>query len=638
MRVESMQVSVVKVIKWGTTLMRQTKWCKQLTLIALIQLAIGREVAGQSAAAWEHSGLTSVATLEREVMVPMRDGVRLSTAVIRPKEGSGPVPTILVRTPYTKDPELDENVAMRTLVGRGYAFVIQNERGTGWSQGTHRFLVGARNDGYDTISWIVQQPWSNGRVGTLGCSSTAEHQLGLASMNHPAHKAMVAMGPGSAIGDFSGLKTMGGFYKGGVPMIEYARWYSVNGLSHWPQLPADISHEERARLARMFSPWPSKEANSMFKELFKQSVLQLPSQDILRRIDNPETDFETFIRLSPADPKWRDFDYIRSGDHPRVPALYVDAWHDFTGSGTVKLFEYVQSTPNQFLIMAPTGHCEMEEATENTMVGERLMGDARYDYAGLIVKWFDHWLKDEPNDVLNRPKIQMFMMGANAWKTYPAWPVPEAKPLRLYLHSEGRANSVLGNGELSMSQPAQERPDTLTSDPIHPVPSAGGGDAKPNVQDQTAVELREDVLVYSTDVLKEGVALAGDLEVVAYVSSTSPDADLAMKLVDVYPDGRAFNVSDTMLRLRYRDGFEKPTLMKPGAIYRAELKGMLTSNYFAPGHRIRIHFAGSNFPLYERNLQTGGKNYDETQATVATIQIHHSVEHPSLIQFPVVAR
>jgi uncharacterized protein len=608
-------------------------------ILLLLRLRVGDadlDAQTQITEAWEHSGLATKATLQREIMVAMRDGVRLSTTVIRPKESSRPLPTILIRTPYNQAGEFEDG-HLKALVAHGYAFVIQNERGTGWSEGKHQFLVGAGKDGYDTISWIVSQPWSNGKVGTLGCSSSAEHQLALAAMNHPAHKAVVAMGPGSAIGELPGWRTMGGFYKGGVPMIEWASWYTQNGPRYRPQLPADISQEERTRVTDMYSPWPSKETGLRFKGLRLKSILELPSQDILRRIDAPEGDFDTFIRLSPADPRWRDFDYIREGDHPRIPALYVDAWHDFTGPGTVKLFEYLQQTPNQFLIVAPTGHCAMEDATENTIVGERLMGDARYDYATLIEKWFDHWLKGAPNDVLKRPKIQMFMMGASTWKTYSAWPVPEAKPLRLFLHSDGRANSVLGSGRLSTIAPTKESPDAFVSDPLNPAPSTGGGDTPPSVQDQTAMETREDVLVYSTDVLKEGVALTGEVQVVVYVSSTTPDADLALKLVDVYPDGKAYNVSDTMLRLRYRDGFEKPSLMKPGQIYRTELKGLLTSNYFPPGHRIRIHLAGSNFPLYERNLQTGGRNYDETQPKVATIQIYHSSDEISFIELPIVA-
>lgn len=589
---------------------------------------------GQSAKYWQGSGLDAKATLEREIMVPMRDGVRLSTSVIRPKGVSGPLPTILIRTPYFRDGELEETALVTTLISKGYALVLQNERGRGWSEGKYQFLAGARNDGYDTLSWIARQPWSNAKVGTYGCSSSAEHQLGLSTMNHPAHKAMVAMGPGSSIGTIPGVMTHGGFYKGGVPMIEWAGWYSSFAEVNRPSLPADISQDERIRLTERYSPWPIAEEKGAQKKLLEKSILEFPSQDLLRRIGIGATDFDRLITLSPADPAWRRYDYINGGDHPRVPSLYVDAWHDFTGFGTVKLFEYQQKTPNQFLIVAPTGHCAMKAATEHTLVGEQDMGDARYDYDGLIVKWFDHWLKDEPNDVLKRPKVQMYMVGADAWKTYDAWPVPGAKPLRFYLHSDGRSNTVHGDGRLSTAQPGEEKPDVFVSDPLHPVPSTGGGDTEPNVQDQTAVELRDDVLVYSTETLKEGVALTGEVKAVVYVSSTAPDADLALMLEDVYPDGRAFNVSDTMLRLRYREGFDKKVLMKPGEVYRAELVGLITSNYFAPGHRIRIHIGGSNFPLYERNLQTGGNNYDETQPRVATLQIHHSGEHASFIELP----
>ncbi len=502
----------------------------------------------QSADILERMGLASKATLEREIMVPMRDGVRLSTALIRPINVTGPLPIILIRTPYEKDGELLDT-ALALLVSHGYALVIQNERGTEWSEGKYQFLVGARNDGYDTINWIVQQPWSNGKVGTFGCSSSAEHQLGLASMNHPAHKAMVAMGPGSGIGDVPGVNTQGGFYKGGVPNLEWEGWYRYFGHINRPKLPADISQEERVRLADMYSPFLAltPEMKKKLKERAAQSAMELPSQDILRRVGVPETDFNTMITLSPADPLWRAYDFIHDGDHPRVPALYIDAWHDFTSFGTVKLFEYVGDTPNQFLIIAPTEHCAMKEATERTTVGARDVGDARYDYDGLIRKWFDHWLKDERNDVLDRPKVQAYLMGTNTWKTYPSWPVPGEKKTSLFLHSDGHANSRLGTGGLSEGKPEREPTDAFVSDPSYPVPYQGGSDDSPVVQDQGSVELRNDILVYSTDVLKQGIAVTGEIKGVLYVSSTAPDADLALKLVDVYPDGRAFNLYDTML-------------------------------------------------------------------------------------------
>jgi len=604
-----------------------------LSLIAFLLVLTSRPWA-QTADAWKKSGLDDLATFDREIMVVMRDGVRLSTSLLVPKTPGVKMAAILIRTPYERSEELTDKL-IRPLLSRGYVIVLQNERGTGWSEGKHQFLAGARNDGYDTITWITQQPWSNGNVGTLGCSSSAEHQLALAAMNHPAHKAMVAMGPGSAIGDIPGVNTQGGFYKGGVPMIEWEGWYRFNGEIDRPKLPPDISRDERIRLVDMYTPWPATETKTALRQLGKDSIKELPSQNILRRIGVPSNDFDKLITLSPADPHWHELDLINSGDHPRVPALFIDAWHDFTGPNTIGLFQYLQTTPNQFLIVAPTGHCAMREATEHTMVGERETGDGRFDYDGLILKWFDHWLQDKSNDVLERPKVQTFLMGANRWKTFPAWPVPGSSATRLYFHSEGRANSLLGNGKLSAATPKQESSDSFVSDPMRPVPSSGGGDTVPNVQDQSNVEMRDDVLVYSTDVLKEGLAVIGDIKLVLYVSSTTPDADLSLKLVDVYPDGKAYNVSDTMLRLRYREGFQKPVFMQPGEVYRTEIAGLMTGNYFGPGHRIRIHIAGSNFPLYERNLQTGGRNFDETRAQLATLQIHHDSKYAGYIELPV---
>jgi len=259
-----------------------------------------------------------------------------------------------------------------------------------------------------------------------------------------------------------------------------------------------------------------------------ESILQFPSEDILRRIGVPETNFDTMIKLSPGDPRWRTFDLIHAGDHPRVPALYIDAWYDFTSFGTVKLFEYVQDTPNQFLIVAPTGHCAMRDATEHTKVDERDVGDARYDYNRLIVKWFDHWLKDQPNDVLDRPKVQTYLMGTNVWKTYPSWPVPGVKSTQFFLHSDGHANSRLGTGKLSEVQPEHELADAFVSDPSYPVPYQRGSDDSPVTQDQGSVEMRNDVLVYSTEVLKQGINVTGQIKGVLYVSVSTPDTDGAL--------------------------------------------------------------------------------------------------------------
>jgi hypothetical protein len=608
-----------------------------------------------SAPAWsqkpdilEKIGIHTGYTMDREIMVPMRDGVRLSTAVLRPEKIAERMPVVLIRTPYLKDEEL---LGLKDLVSfllqHGYILVVQSERGTGWSEGQYQILAGARNDGYDTLSWIVAQPWSNGKVGTVGCSSSGDNQILLASLNHPAHKAMITMASGTAIGALPGIASQGVWYRGGVPQVgPWAWWYALFGSDRRPQMPQGISDDERIRLADLYSLFqipsftPGKPLGSGWKDVIDKvatATKELPSQDILRRAGAPTSDFDRLIKLAPGAPEWQKRDLLRTGDKPRVPALVVDSWYDIGAYEQLKFVEYQSDTPNQYLIMAPTYHCGMFRATENTMVGKRAVGDARYDYYQLFLNWFDYWLKGTKNDVLQRPKVQTYLMGANVWKYYDGWPITGATHSRFFLHSDGSANGRLGSGSISDSPPVNEKPDSFISNPLDPVPSNGGGccDADP-VKDQAALELRKDVLVYSSAPLHDGIAAMGEVRAVLYVSSSTPDADVALKLVDVGPNGDAFNLYDTILRLRYRDDVIHPRLMVPGQIYRVELNGIVTGNDFLPGHQIRIEIAGSNFPLFERNLQTGGRNYDETVPQPSTIKVYHDREHASYVEVSVV--
>jgi len=595
----------------------------------------------------EKIGIHTGYTMDREIMVPMRDGVRLSTAVLRPEKIAERMPVILVRTPYLKDEELLGLKDLSAfLLQHGYILVVQSERGTGWSEGQYQILAGARNDGYDTLSWIVAQPWSNGKVGTLGCSSSGDNQVLLASLNHPAHKAMVTMASGTSVGVLPGVASQGGWYRGAVPQVgPWAWWYALFGSDRRPQMPQGISDDERIRLADLYSLFqvPSlnlgKPLGHGWKVIINKvgdATKELPSQDILRRAGAPTTDFDRLVKLAPGDPEWQKRDLLRTGDKPRVPALVVDTWYDMGAYEQLKFFEYQGATPNQYLIMAPTSHCAMFGATENTMVGKRAVGDARYDYYQLFLNWFDYWLKGTKNGVLQRPKVQAYLMGANVWKYYESWPIKGATQRRLFLHSDGTANGRLGSGSMSGSPPVNEKPDSFISNPLDPVPSNGGGccDADP-AKDQTTLELRKDVLVYSSAPLLEGIAAMGEVRAVLYVSLSTPDADVALKLVDVSPKGEAFNLYDTMLRLRYRDDMIHPKPMVAGQIYRVELSGIVTGNDFLPGHQIRIEIAGSNFPLFERNLQTGGKNYDETVPQPSTIKVYHDREHASYVEVSV---
>lgn len=618
-----------------------------LAAVFFLGLFVSAPVLAQKPDILERIGIHSGYAIDREIMVPMRDGVRLSTAVLRPEKVAEHMPVVLIRTPYLKDEEL---LGLKDLVAfllqHGYILVVQSERGTGWSEGRYQILAGARNDGYDTLSWIAAQPWSSGKVGTIGCSSSGDNQILLAALNHPAHKAMVTMASGTAIGTLPGIASQGGFYRGGVPQVgPWAWWYALFGSDQRPQMPQGISDDERIRLADLYSLFqvpsftPGQPLGSGWKIVIDKvadATKELPSQDILRRAGAPTSDFDRLVKLAPGDPEWLKRDLLRTGDKPRVPALVIDSWYDIGAYEQLKFFEYQGGTPDQYLIMSPTYHCGMFRATENTMVGKRSVGDARYDYYQLFLNWFDYWLKGAKNDVLQRPKVQAYLMGANVWKHYDSWPIQGSIQKRLFLHSDGSANGRLGSGSMSDRSPINEKPDSFISNLLDPVPSNGGGccDADP-AKDQAALELRKDVLVYSSAPLHQDIAAMGEVRAVLYVSSSTPDADVALKLVDVSPNGEAFNLYDTILRLRYRDDMIHPKLMVPGQIYRVELSGIVTGNDFLPGHQVRIEIAGSNFPLFERNLQTGGRNYDETAPQPSTIKVYHDREHASYVELSV---
>jgi uncharacterized protein len=577
-------------------------------------------------------------TVEEQVMVPMRDGVRLSTAVIRPKSGPAAA-TVLIRTPYEMVGELRKSF-YRRLFANDYAVVMQNERGTHWSEGQFRFLGSARNDGYDTLSWIAAQPWSNGKVGTYGCSSAAENQLLLGTMRHPAHRAMIAMSAGAGVGSIPGVHSQGLFFKSGVPTFApWARWYAIYGHRYRPQLPADLPDGQRQRVTSAYSSEATKLDGEAFETAINAALRTLPSAKVLNALGLSATDFETFMSMAPTDARWSAVDLITKNDSQAVPTLNVNTWGDVGPYETLKLFEFQQQHPDQYLIMSGTAHCDMLKATENTIVGERAVGDARLPYEDLYLAWFDHHLKGRENTFEREPKVRAYLMGASTWVSGRKWPLEGMREQRYYLHSGGRANSLFGDGALAREPPRSvQSPDELIADPTHPVPSIGGGCCDRKVfRDQSDIEARHDVLVYSTPAFESGLAVVGEIKAVLHVSTSVKDADIAVKLADVYPDGRAFNLHDTIYRLRYRDGFDTPKPAQPHEVYQIEITGLVTGNYFAPGHRLRVEIAGSNFPNHERNLHTGGRNYDETEGVVAHTRVYHDPKRASYITIPVLA-
>jgi len=607
--------------------------------------------------------LQEIAIIEEMVMVQMRDGVRLATTVYRPKESNtNPVPTIFVRTPYNMNPwrdgEHNTGRYSRPLeaVRNGYAYVNQNERGRYYSEGEWDILGPPKTDGYDALTWISNQHWSNGKVGTYGCSSTAEWQMGLAALDHPAHAAMVPQGFGAGVGRIGDWYEQGNWYRGGAEQMLFFTWlYGVQNTQR-PRFDRDTERDDLIRLSRYFDLAPE-----MPRVDWTEALWHLPLEDLMRSVDGPEGIYADpapvatggrMIQRTPNDPAWYKGGLYHDDEPFGVPSFWFMSWYDVSTGPNLGLFNHVrengldqETRDNQFAMVAPVAHCAYTRATENTVVGERSMGDARWDYSELLFGWWDYWLKGEQNSFTDTlPKVRYFTMGSNEWNTAQAWPPETAEMVTYYLQSRGNANTLHGDGVLTTRRPGGDNPDSFTYDPANPVMSYGGnvccigGAIDAGAFDQREMEEREDILVYTTEPLEDGIEVSGSIEVTLYVSSDARDTDFTIKLIDVYPDGRAYNLDETIQRMRYREGYETQVFMEPGQVYEVTLGPLSTSNYFAAGHSIRIEVSSSNFPRFTRNLNTGGRNYDETEGAVANNRVHHSRQYPSQIRLPVVRR
>ncbi|WP_194974851.1 CocE/NonD family hydrolase [Aquiflexum lacus] len=622
------------------------------TLALLLLLLI---ISGQSWAQEKNilEQLQEIAIVDQKVMMPMRDGVRLATDIYRPKTDN-PVPIIFSRTPYNFNSYRDGELVTRTMqtaleaVQKGYAYVVQNERGRFFSEGEWDILGTPLTDGYDAFTWMADQNWSNGKIGTIGCSSTAEWQMAVAALNHPAHAAMVPQGYGAGVGRIGKYFEQGNWYRGGAGQMLFTAWlYGTQHDPMAPKLPEGISQEDLLRLQKFYDMAPRYPRVD-----WKEALAHLPVQDIIRNVDGPQGIYEEMITRKPNSPEWYKGGLFHDDMEFEKPAFWFVSWYDVASSPNLAMYNHVRENAkdpkirdNQFLVIAPTLHCSFTRATENTIVGERSMGDARLPYNDMTYAWFDYWLKGEANKVTEEmPKVTYFTMGSKKWQYSDTWPPKEAQLVTYFLDSKGNANSRLGDGKLSTSKPSKDNPDTFQYDPMDPVSSYGGnvcctGNAvQGGAFDQQEMELRKDILVYTTEALTEGVEVSGFIEAQLYLSSDVKDTDLTIKLIDVYPDGTAYNLDETIQRVRYREGYEKEVFMETGKVYEINMTPMSTSNYFEKGHKIRIEVSSSNFPRFDRNLNTGGNNYDETEGVVATNAIHHSRKYPSSVSLPIVKK
>ena len=606
--------------------MTRSRWSHSLSWLPLIAFVAVTSSAAQAPGAPypRPPGKFEVDT-QQSVMVSMRDGVRLATDVYKPKNVAEPLPTILIRLPYNKATYRGATVPAAYFASHGYAVAVQDVRGKFASEGQYRVYEGDMTDWSDTFDWIAKQPWSTGRIGTYGCSYLGEGQIIAAQQRHPRHIAAIAQAAGGNIGRVGRRREFWGSVEGGA--------FSISINFGW--MPVFASTDKGAR------PMPNVDLATFFRTL--------PVIDMTDRAGSPSWDWRNFLERSPDDPWWDKQGYLTATDSVTVAGLHVSSWFDMAQEALEEAEIFRKNALNdqakngQYAIISPTVHCASEAANSRTKVGDLEVGDARLRYWDTYLAWFDHWLKGNEHAIDSLPRVQYYTIGRNAWQTSDRWPVKGMRETAFYLRSDGGANTAAGNGRLSLTAPTRERADTFTYDPDNPVPARGGsicctGNPKdvPGSFDNADIERRPDVLVYTTDVLRDGLELTGPMRAVVFLSSDAPDTDVTVKLLDVFPDGRSMNMQEGITRVRYRDGFDKPRMMTPGKVYEVPVDLHATSWYLPAGHRLRVQISSSNFPRFDRNLNTGGRNYDETTWRKAKNSIHHEAANASRLILPVV--
>lgn len=564
--------------------------------------------------------------VERDVAVPMRDGVTLRADVYRP-DTPEPLPLLLQRTMYGKG---FSQVGYALLAAeRGYAVVIQDTRGRWASEGENSPFIHEKDDGYDTVEWAAHQPWSNGRVGMFGGSYVGYTQLAAASAQPPSLKTIA---PAITFTDpYSSAYTGGALTLG-----EQVAWVLLAlSLMDIQRLP--IPNEQKLPLWGQFIALVDGMSSRQTFDRLPLSSLPLIGQDGLT------SSLSTALAHPTEDDLWRLI--ACPYDRINVPAYHWGGWYDPFLGNTLRDYAGIreQGNPSQKLMIGPWTHGSFDNA-----VGE---ADFGIQASAILVlpdelhlRWFDYWLKGVQNGFLDEPPIRIFVMGDNVWRSENEWPLARTRYTSYYLHSSGTANSLHGDGGLSLIPPANEPPDHYTYDPRNPVPTRGGAllgwqAALPaGVYDQRTLEERHDVLVYTTPPLEQDLEVTGPLQVNLWAASDAPDTDFTAKLVDVDPSGYARNLQDGILRARFRRPGVLAAPLVPGEPTSYSIDLAATSNVFKAGHRIRLEVSSSNFPRFDRNPNTGGLSADSAELRLARQTVLHDSAHPSQLVLPVIPR
>ncbi len=548
--------------------------------------------------------------VEKKVMVPMRDGVRLAADVYRP-DADGSFPVIVSRIPYGRaEPRLQISLAGGLFASQGFVFVAQDVRGKHDSEGVYYPYIREAEDGHDTFEWAGTQPWSNGKVGTYGFSYFGSTQWLSAPHRSPHLRAMVPIVTGQNL---------------------YKRWIHDGVFRFNDVLVWHIENRGQRAEKRDDVDWA-------------KAVRHLPLIEADDAIGHDVPAYDDWIRNPTPGPYWNRINVEGQVSEIGAPALIIDGWYDYYLDLAIEDFGRMREkggTPEarqSRLLIGPWTHVMTDEFQDRDFGG-----DASFlDTTGEILRWYQRWLLDAESGLEEEKPIKIFVMGSNQWRSEAEWPLERTRWTHFYLHSGGNANTRDGDGLLSRRAPGEEPPDRYVYDPDDPVPSVGGtsiyGIAQPGPVDQSTVEARKDVLVYTTPPLEEDLEVTGPVRLVLHASSAARDTDFVATLVDVDPAGRAVNLKTGILRARFRNSTERTEFLTPGQVYELPIEIGATSNLFEKGHRIRLQVTSSCFPEFGRNLNTGAPIGLTTERALAEQTVFHDKDHPSALVLPVIPR
>ncbi|MUT67620.1 CocE/NonD family hydrolase [Paenibacillus sp. NEAU-GSW1] len=565
--------------------------------------------------------------LDRDVPVVMRDGVKLLADIYRPKEG-GPYPVLVMRTPYNKADAQTMNYAHPSWYARhGYIVVVQDTRGRWSSEGEFAPYANESEDGYDTVEWAAALPGAEPKVGMYGFSYVGAAQW-QAAVSRPPHLACIVPG---MIGSDS---YQGKAYRNGA--------FSLALSQSWVFFAAQDTALRRKR-----TDWAA-ELGAQYAAIHSQ-YRKLPLSDLPEAAKETAPYYLEWLRHPTRDSYWSLHALREQYERIEVPALHIGGWYDIFIDGTIDNFNGIRerggtakARENQFLLIEPWFHMPWSRYVGELDFGE----EAANRIDSLQIEWFDYWLKDKrSNRFAHQPAVQYFEMGSNRWRQSDSWPIAGAEAVPYYLRSEQRANSINGDGRLSIEQPPEhEYPDVFVYHPSIAVPALGGrSGAVPDLtpmgpKNQLPIEIRNDVLVYTSDTLDRKLAIAGEITMELYASTSAEDTDFVAKLIDVYPDGKAYNIAEGIIRASYRNGLDRREAVTPGEIIRYSFSLGPTAHAFKPGHTIRIDITSSLFPTFDRNPNALVEPGEATEADfeTATQTIYHDSSYPSKVWLPVI--